>query len=272
MKCISCEANIDPKWKFAIEQNTCPLCGQLIMSEGLKGLLVSLREVMEQLQEYPDQLDDWLLSNYNYIKTDSANLINYLPKDSLKEIKKIEADKEFQEKKDKKFTVKVKTEAGEQEVEAEKIQSEEKTNEFFRRAEAVKPNIEGFQNTVEKTSHLKKLAQQIKRAGAPVITSEVGDNSIIPAEMIESADPDAIAEMHALLSGNEVSSSLNDISNVDDEIPSVVLNMAQRARGGGKHANSADLIKLQQMQSRVHESRRNFEEGGARGKGGFSRS
>ena len=48
-----------------------------------------------------------------------------------------------------------KTENGEQEVSVEKIQSEERTNEFYKRAEAVKPNIEGFSSVSEKTQHLK---------------------------------------------------------------------------------------------------------------------
>jgi hypothetical protein len=44
-------------------------------------------------------------------------------------------------------------------------------------------------------------------------------------------------------------------------------------KGSGKGpTNAADLLKLQQMQNRIANSRRNFENGGNRGKGGFSRS
>jgi hypothetical protein len=268
MQCISCDSEINPKWKHAIDQNVCPYCGQAIMDENLKSLLSILADTMEKMQEYPAQLNDWMLSNYNFIKTDSEQLINYLPKDSLKDLKKIEDDKSFQERKEnKKFTVKVKTEHGEQEVQAEKIQSEDKTNEFFKRAEAVKPRLEGFKNASEKTEHLKKLAQQIKRAGTPLLANEDGDSEFLSAELIDAADPDAVVEMRSLLEGNEISSSLE--VNSEDDIPPVVLNMASRAKSG---VNPKDMIKLQQLQNRVNQSKNNFESGVNRGKGGFSRA
>jgi hypothetical protein len=275
MRCISCEVEINPKWTHAIDINVCPFCGSNIMEEHLKNLLSSLADVMNKLQAYPDQLNDWMLSNFNYIKTDSSKLIEFLPKEQIKEqmkdLKKIEQDKDFQERKDRAFTVKVKTDSGEQEVKAEKIQDEEKTNEFFKRAEAVKPNIDGFRSTAEKTEHLKRLALQIKQAGSTAITSDSGENSYITPEMIEEADPDAVAEMESLFSSNEVSSSLGESSSGEEEIPSVVLNMANRAKG--KHgSNPADLFKLQQLQNRLQESRRNFESGTNRGKGSFSRA
>src|SRR5579885_95705 len=99
MKCITCEVEINPKWKHAIDINVCPFCGQHIMEEHLKNLLTSLGETMEKLQAYPQQLDDWLLSNYNYIKTDSPNLKMYLPKETVKELRKELDEAEFQEKK-----------------------------------------------------------------------------------------------------------------------------------------------------------------------------
>jgi len=268
MKCISCESDINPKWKHAIEQNVCPYCGEYIMDEILKNLISLLADTMEKMQSYPEQLNDWMLSNYNFIKTDSEKLIDYLPKDSLKELKRVEDEKSFQERKEnKKFTVKVKTEHGEQEVEAERIQSEDKTNEFFKRAEAVKPRLEGFQNASEKTQHLKRLAQQIKRAGVPLLANEDGASQFLSPELIEAADPDAVVEMQSLLEGNEISSSL-EVSQ-DEEIPAVVLSMASRGKAG---SNPKDMSKLHQLQSRVNQSRNNFESGASRGKGGFSRA
>ncbi len=272
MKCISCDSEINPKWKHAVEQNICPYCGQNIMDEALKDLLSLLADTMEKMQHYSEELDSWMLSNYQFIKTDSPNLINYVSRDSLKEIKKIEEEKDFQDRKEnKKFTVKVKTENGEQEVEAERIQSEERTNEFFRRAEAVKPKLEGFQNTAEKTEYLKKMTQQIKKAGVPLLASEKGDSSFLSPELIEAADPDAVLEMQSLLEGSgEISSSLGDVS-IDEDIPPVVLNMASRAKSGGNVANAKDMVKLQQLQNRLSQSRQNFASGENRGKGGFSR-
>jgi hypothetical protein len=70
-----------------------------------------------------------------------------------------------------------------------------------------------------------------------------------------------------MMSGNEIVSSLPDSSDGEDEIPSIVIAMANRSKGGSKDA-SADLAKLQQQQDRVAESRRNFQSGA---KGSFSR-
>lgn len=259
---------INPKWKHAIDINICPFCGQGIMEEHLKNLFTTLRETMEKLQEYPNQLNDWMLSNHNYIKTDSSELPKYLPSEYVKEIVKAEEEKDFQERKSNKFVVTVKTDAGEEEVIAEKIQSDEKTNEFFKRAEAIKPNLDGFQSTAQKNAHLKNIVQQIKRSGSPSL-NEAGEVSSISPEMMENADPEAVAEFMAVMEGGEpISSSLSDSS--DDEIPSVVLNMANKAAGkGGGASNANDLLKLQKLQDRVGESRRNFESGG---KGSFSRS
>lgn len=264
MRCISCEMEIDPKWKHAIDINICPFCGQGIMDEVLRDLISVLRETMESLQKYPDQLNDWLLSNHSYIKTDSPQLPNFLPKEYVHSKNR----KSNEDAESKKYTVKVMTEAGEQDVVAEKVQTEEKTNEFFKRAEAIKPNIDGFKSTEEKTAHLKKLKKQIERDGSPVLNASGAAQALISPEQMESADPEAVAEFQSLISGGEnIASSLSD-NNSDDDIPSVVLNMAARAKGSNS-SNAADLQKLQKQQDKIAEARRNMSSGA---KGSFSRS
>lgn len=281
MKCISCESEINPKFKHALDINVCPFCGEHIMEEHLKNCLASLAIAMGDMIKYPDQLNDWLLSNYNYIKTDSPNIGEFMPKEMLKDLKKLDDDKDFQKRKDaQKFTVKVQTEAGEEEIQSEKIQSEEETNDFFKRAEVIKksPSPGGaqfggsYQSPAEKTQYLKKVAQQIKRAGAPGI-SEIGENITIPADMLDNADPDAVAEFQSMISGGEIASSL-DSSGDDDDIHPAVLAMAAKGKGGGGASNAADLLKLQQMQDRLKNSRAAFESGDNRGGkgGGFSRA
>lgn len=284
MKCISCESEINPQWGHAIEQNICPFCGKSILEEHLKKLLSVLRETMDQLlPAYQQQLDDWMLSNHNYVRTDSPDLLQYLPKGTLKELKKVQDEKEVQEKKT--YTVKVQTEEGVQEVQAEKVQSEERTNEFFKRAEIIRtPNASAAQATdatpvfaslAEKTAHHKEMVKQIKKAGSQGITLG-GASMMLPPEMLEQADPEAVAEFQSMISGGEVASSLSD--GMDDEVPGHILAMNQRlaasAKGGaGGGTNAADLIKLQQMQERVAQSRANFESGESRAKkGGFSRA
>ena len=253
MKCISCEVEINPKWKHAIDINLCPFCGKEIMDSQLKDLLTSLADLMTKMQGYSEQLNDWMLSNYNFIKTDSPKLIDYLPKEEIKAL--LPPVKEATESK--KYIVKVKTEAGEQDIEAEKIQSEERTNEFFKRAEAIKPNLDGFNNLAEKTQHLKKMALQIRRAGSTMVGDNTPDLEV---------DSEISSEMSDLFESNYVKSSLDN--SVDDDIPAVVLNMANKKN----NKTPADLLKLQKMQDRVLESKKNFESGASRGKGSFSRA
>ena len=268
MKCMSCESEINPKWKHAIDSNVCPFCGDSVMEEKLKDLFSNLRLTMNELTEYPDQLHDWLLSNYGFISTDSPKIVDYLPAEYVAPSKK--PQKDFVE--GGKFTVKIQTEQGEQEVEAEKIQNEERTNSFFKRAEAVRPNIDGFNSTAEKTKHLKSMANQIKKAGTSMLTGG-SSSGYISAEMMEQADPAAIAEMQSLMSGNEIASSLPISGDDNDDIPDIVLQMANKGAGMNPTSkNAADLLKLQQMQQRVQNSKMNFESGENRGKGGFSRS
>lgn len=286
MRCISCEVEINPQWQYAIDMNVCPFCGKHIMEEHLKNLFTSLRETMISLQKYQDQLNDWLLSNYSYIKTDSPDISKYMPEDMLKELKKIDDDKDFLKRKEnQKFTVKVKTESGEEEVLAEKIQSEDTTNDFFKRAEVIRPisnqtaqggvvSGNSFQSTAEKTQYLKKVAQQIKKEGSQGLTMN-GSVIGIPDSMLESADPEAIAEFQSMMSGGEINSSI-DSGRDDDDIPAVVMAMANKgksSRGNGGQ-NASDLLKLQQLQERRMNSISNFENGENRGGkgGGFSRT
>jgi len=274
---MSCEASINPKWKHAIDNNTCPCCGLFIMEEELKELLLSLGETINDLSKYQEQVDDWLLSNHNYIKTDSPNLVNYIPQDIMDQVKedakeaamnaiKVIKNKDFAERKASggKYTVKVETENGEQDVEVEKIQDEDTTNDFFKRAEAVKPNIDGFKDPADKTKKLKNLVQQIKKNGT-------GGMAGGGSAMSEYADPEAVAEMEGFISGGgEISSALSSDGGDDDAIPSIVLSMANKARGNGNtsEANARDLQKLEALQSRTASARSNS----LSGKGAFSRS
>jgi hypothetical protein len=258
------------------------------LEEHLKNLFTSLRSCMDELQAYPDQLNDWMLSNHNYIKTDSPNIGKFMPYQMIKELEKVEEEKDFQKKKDaqnQKFMVKVQTENGEEEVVAQKIQSEERTNDFFKRAEVIKNNgnqpqpgphaSPTFQSPAEKTQHLKKVAQQIKRAGTQGLTDAGGGGISIPPEMLEQADPEAIAEYQSLLSGGEISSSLSD-SGDDDDLPGgdfiLQANMAaaaQKSGGSDGGPNAKDMAALQRLQNKVSQARKNVATGA---KGSFSRS
>jgi len=263
MQCMSCESEINPKWKHAISENICPFCGENIMAAQLKELLCLISNKIEHVQEigFSSQFDDWLLSNYGYIKIDSPKLIDYIDP-ALLHIMSVPKENQ---------SVKVKTDKGEEEVVVEKIQASEMTNDFFKRAEAIKPGIDGFESAAKKTEHLKKMAEQIRKAGSSALT-EAMDGEVITADMLKNADPEAIAEWQSLLSNSgEISSSLPE-NNDDEEIPAIVMSMANQTNNSGNSGNSKnakDLLKLQQMQDRINKSRSNFKNGGG---GSFSRS
>jgi hypothetical protein len=239
---------IDPKWSHAISMNICPFCGQNILEEKLRELFSSLRVVMDSLQAYLPQLNDWLLSNFNYIKVDSPDLPKFLTEEMIFSIRKSAPNSNVDNKK---FTIKVQTEAGEQEVMAEKIQSESKTNDFFKRAEAVKPNIEGFQSVEEKTSHLKKMAEKIRKGGIGTVGAGMS---------VDDADPEAVAEYQSIISGENLISSIDNEMD-DEDIPPIVQNFVKN------NSNASDMQKLHEMQQRVANSRKNFQSSG----GSFSR-
>jgi len=143
MECMSCQATINPKWKFAIENNSCPCCGQQIMEQELKDLLSSLSSSFDKLNEnYAKQLDHWMLHNFNYIKTDSPELINYVPKHLLPVKEKIverKVSSEFSEEED---------------SEVVKPADPEAAAKFFKNA--------GVEKQIKRTDELKQLVQKIK--------------------------------------------------------------------------------------------------------------
>lgn len=151
--------------------------GAHILEEHLKNLLTSLRDTMDKLQVYEDQLNDFMLSNFNFIKTDSENLVDYVPEELLKS-HSFNSRLSDSEKNKHMVKVKYKNDDGdevEEEVQVEQALSGEKTNEFFKRAEVqLKVDSRGgpaqkFNSISEKTEHLKNLKLQIEKEskGAP---------------------------------------------------------------------------------------------------------
>lgn len=270
MKCNSCQAEIDPKWSHAINNNICPWCGSAIMEEYLKSLFATLRETMEHLQTYPEQLNDWMLSNHQFIKTDATDLIKYISDDLLKThtIYKDKNELPAQAKR----TEKVLTEKGVQEVEVQTLKTDAQTNEFFKRANPPAKSGSGkFQNPAEKNQHLKEMAQQIKKAGSTgiIVSSEEMEQD---TEVMSEDDSAAVSDFYAATTGGAIHSAI--ANTMDDDIPAGILaaNQAAAAQMGGSKSAASDLLKLQQMRDRQQASRDNFESGENRGKGGFSRS
>ena len=72
MICISCNVDVPPSFKLAIASGRCPACGEDIMDETGKTLMGELSSVLEQMQNDPQGLAGWLLSNYRMQKIGSA--------------------------------------------------------------------------------------------------------------------------------------------------------------------------------------------------------
>lgn len=221
---------------------------------------------MDSLQMYESQLNDWMLSNYNYIKTESEDLINYVPVELLKEYS-FTARKSAEDSKKHTVKVKFKNDFGEdqeEEVQVEQALSEEKTNDFFKRAEVgLKVDARGghgpqkFNSIAEKTEHLKNLKSQIEKDSKTASGASMAD--ILTANLL--ADDDVRED-----TTNDLSSIKSDLYTGDDEIPAAVLRMA--AKANKTKDPEADIDKLREMHDRISESNKNFS--GA--KGSFSRS
>jgi hypothetical protein len=151
--------------------------------------------------------------------------------------------------------------------------SDNKANSFFELAEALRPSEKGKKDgpksIAEKTQHLKKLKEQIEEEGAKGIVSEAGMAAMISPEDMQSADPETVAQLQSFIDSGDIVASGLPPSPSDDEIPSVVLAMASKAKKGSSgKPNDADLESLRRMQSKVQSAQKKL----ASGKGGFSRA
>ena len=233
MKCLSCQVDIDPKWKHAIDNNVCPFCGDHIMPEDLKNNIISLREVISSFKEkYAEQLDDLLFSNYNYVKVDSVKFKQLIPEPKVV------------------YKSKVNDKVDNSSEEVVSTQDPEVTSKFFKNAEVSK--------AVSRTNELKKLATEIKLSN-PNLKKITNNPHVMTADELAS-------EM-----GEDVESSISHYQNSDDDIPPAVLAFANQKNNKDPNYNMRDVLKLQQLQQRTSQSRDNVVNGTG-GKGSFSRS
>ena len=258
MKCMSCEATIDPKWKYSIQNNLCPFCGQLIMEDFLKDNLSILSETFDKLKEYSDHLDDWLQSNYGLVKLDSEFFKNAV-KEALP--KKREA------------TVRYTSEQVNEDVEP--IQMSEQAEKIYARA-GVK-----LQQTSEKNNKLKDSVKQIKRAGGSI--SQAPDIDMMNASPEDLEDLRVWNEMHqnagqttnidltealnyatSSLSPSsldiDIKSSMSDDDD-GDEIHPAAIALSNMKKGSYDQKSAADVEKLKNMYSKAHSSKSRMQGG-----------
>lgn len=68
MKCQSCQELVSAKFKAALKRNQCPFCDEQIVSPKLQAIFAKLQVVMQEAEEFPDLIADWLFSNYQLKK------------------------------------------------------------------------------------------------------------------------------------------------------------------------------------------------------------
>jgi len=218
---MSCSEQINSKFKYAIESNTCPFCGSVIMEEELRNLLTELRVIFDKLQNYPEELKDFLQTNFSLI-----NASDVKPLLSSKVI-----SDNFDSSQD----------SGSKNS-AEPLLNQEKMNMLMRRADTIKIN--------GKASHLKDLVSQIKSGRN--ITESSDDLSDVE---IDALDRNELSEMQSFVSSQASAGGLDEFmtdapsaqdSEFDDEIPAHVLNFANKKTRSSDH-NSKDLARLQNM-------------------------
>ena len=260
MECMSCNIQIDPKWRHAIDQNNCPFCGQLIMEQELKDLFSLLAETMDQFSQYPNQLNDWMLSNHSFIKTDSPSFTKYIPQEYIEDIIKernLIAPK-ASKRPDSSF-IKIKTEDGIKEIEVKHLQSDEEAISFQKRAGAIGSNFEKFDSVAEKTRHIKALAEKIKKDGMTTTSAKENIDNIM-----QGSDSMGIDYNELMNESEELQQApVQDEFDQGEDIPAIVRQMASKASNNSNVGQKSTLDIMREQE----EKRRNSQKMG----GSFSR-
>lgn len=248
MKCKSCQGEVPPKFAHAILINMCPLCGDTIMDETLQISLKALKEAMCAVAFYPQEIFDWLKSNYGlYSEEEVAAKLKEVEAKTTEAVKASYAGKVVHNNKvlpnPSEPTKQIELDKDGNQIAGPSLQANEQTNKFFKNAAANK--------ALDNQQHYQKLAKEIRKNGSPALLSEGGAAGVITPDMAESmgeVDPVELAELRAAFGDTDVNSGL-DPSDIDyeDEIPSIVMNMANKA-SGGQGMNQKDLLKLQNLQ------------------------
>lgn len=237
MKCISCNTEIDPKWKHAITKNSCPFCGKDILDDKLKKLFSTAESVLTELSNnYPSELEDWMRSNFLFVKPNK--IAQHHLNSNVKSAAKSNAN--------------IKTEIidGEEvQVEGEVLNDSSVNDAFMQNA--------GAGNIVKERERLRKLAKEIREKGARMVefTTE-GDDTVSEEDMEPIATSDLVEGMSAALS-QSLSNPEHD--NLPSFLPSTTVNNASRS-------DRADMARLQRLMNKTENARNEMANGGGVGK------
>lgn len=276
MKCKSCQGEVPPKFTHAIAVNSCPLCGDEIMEADLQIALTELKSAMSATANYPEEVFDWLKSNYNLIPQSAMDEKLAMMESSFTARVQTEVDKAkasfYKAGPRPKQTVQddsdeITVDKDGNQTSGEAIQAPEQTNKFLKAAGVKKMVETKDRGMVDRSSHYKDIVNQIKKNGAPALLDEGGGSGVITPDMIQALDPDETEELQAYFgNGPGVSSSLDGGMDDDDDIPSVVSawsNQAKQSQSGTY--NPKDVAALQQLHGKARQASRALSGGGSVG-------
>ena len=272
MKCNSCKSEIDTKWKFAIDRNSCPFCGEEILPVELKEKIDAINTLFNSFpQIYLSDIEDWLFSNFNLVKINSEKFFNLMPPKIDVEKLKLEWEESFNkkekilEKNFENFSVKNNDEdEDEKDPSLLKKHDQNITDQFFKRT--------GVNNPAERTEKLKSLVKQIKKG---TNTNSLQEEEFEDDEFDEDSNfsdqelnkLQLTTAVESFDSKNLINSSLQTSDDEDeDEVPMALVSAMKNMKNG--NGNNKDLIALQQMQSKNKSSKNRM----LSGRGAFSRS
>lgn len=77
MYCQHCKVEIPPSWSKVIASNTCPACGEFIVSEENKKIMDDLKNAIGRMSADPEELTGWLMSNYDLLPKGTVEPTNF---------------------------------------------------------------------------------------------------------------------------------------------------------------------------------------------------
>jgi hypothetical protein len=259
MKCKTCEGEVPPKFSHAILTNICPLCGEEIMDVELQSALKDLKSAMAAATNYPAEIFDWLKSNYRlHSDEDLAQAVTEASSKAEEMVRSTFTGQKHQSRPVDKKTVEeqlqeVKLDENGNQISGPALQSSDQTRKFFKNALVTR--------TLDNQSHFKNIVKQIKKSGGTSVPDESGGSNVFTPDMAEmmdgddggggsgQVDPAELAQLKAAFGDTSDYTSGGSSDDIDDPIPSIVLNMADRAANNGG-SGQRDLVKLQALQNK----------------------
>jgi len=226
LKCKSCSAEINPKFKHAIDKNVCPFCGDQIFDEELKELLSALNVIVTDLSNnYKDDLDEWLYSNLNMVEVNSERFNSMLPKHNNTSSKEV-VKRYLPESSDYFNNPEVK----------EAMSKQEKAKEIVNK-------IKGNSQKPIQRNAVEELTASVPSRSPEEIAKFYG----VPVDMVKQASPEVLAEYEQGMSGGTSAIDTTPTESVEEELPGIIQRMVTRANKNNMSSKERDIERAKRL-------------------------